>query len=182
MVGNTYPYTPADWTEDILAAQSYGIDGFALNLGSDAWQPARIADAYAAAAAIAANDTSKAPFKLFFSFDMTCLSDPGLIVSYIKTYHGHIAQFVYEGKDFVSTFSGESVTFGQANINDGWQILVKNVLADSGIQIYFVPAWSALAPEGVFQNNYVLDGIFSWTAWFSSSPNALIAGLMVMIR
>lgn len=179
MVGNAYPYTPADWTEDILAAQGYGIDGFALNLGSDEWQPARIADAYAAAAAIASNDTTKAPFKLFLSFDMTCLSDAGLIVNYIQTYHGHPAQFVYEGKDFVSTFSGETVTFGQDNINDGWQHMVKDVLAGSGIQIFFVPAWSALAPQGVFTNNYVLDGIFCWTAWYCIEDLFLTIGLMV---
>jgi len=165
MVGNSYPYTQAMWTNDILAAQSLGIDGFALNLGSDSWQPDRIADAYAAAAAIAANNSSVEPFKLFLSFDMTCLSDAGQIVNYIQTYHGHGNQFVYQGKDFVSTFSGETVTFGADNCNDGWQSAVKDVLAGGGIEIYFVPQWSALAPQTVFQSNPVVDGIFCWTAW-----------------
>ena len=45
MVGNTYPYTLADWLDDIVQAHNAGIDGFALNTGSDDWQPARIADA-----------------------------------------------------------------------------------------------------------------------------------------
>jgi glucan endo-1,3-alpha-glucosidase len=166
MVGNSYPYTPAQWTADILAAQSYGIDGFALNLGSDSWQPDRIADAYAAAEALASSDPSKPIFNLFLSFDMSCLSDPSLINNYIRTYHGHPAQFVYQGKDFVSTFSGEYVTFGQDSANDGWQNLVKNVLAGEGIQIYFVPSWTAYAPQGVFQNYPVIDGLFSWTAWY----------------
>jgi glucan endo-1,3-alpha-glucosidase len=165
-VGNSYPYTLSDWTEDILAAQGYGIDGFALNLGSDEWQPARIADAYAAAAAIAANNTAKKPFKLFFSFDMTCLSDPGLITNYIREYHGHICQFVYQGKDFVSTFSGEYVTFGLPTANQGWQVKVKDVLAADGIYIYFVPQWSAFAPTGVFAAQPVIDGMLCWTAWF----------------
>lgn len=40
-------------------AASYGIDAFALNVGSDSWQPARVADAYTAAAATG--------FKLFMS-------------------------------------------------------------------------------------------------------------------
>jgi glucan endo-1,3-alpha-glucosidase len=45
MVGNTYPYTLADWLDDIVQAYNAGIDGFALNAGTDVWQPARIADA-----------------------------------------------------------------------------------------------------------------------------------------
>jgi hypothetical protein len=46
MVGNTYPYTITDWANDIALAHSYGIDGFALNVGVDSWQPQRVADAY----------------------------------------------------------------------------------------------------------------------------------------
>ena len=45
MVGNTFPYTLDDWKEDITLAHASGIDGFALNVGSDSWEPARIADA-----------------------------------------------------------------------------------------------------------------------------------------
>ncbi len=63
MVGNTYPYGVSDWASDISAAQAAGIDGFALNMGSDYWQPARVADAYTAANA--------AGFKVFLSLDMT---------------------------------------------------------------------------------------------------------------
>jgi glucan endo-1,3-alpha-glucosidase len=148
-----------------LAAQALGVDGFALNLGTDDWQPAHIADAYSAAAAVAANDPTVAPFYLFLSFDMTCISDPGTIINYIQTYHGHPCQFVYEGKDFVSTFSGETIFLGQDNLNDAWQIGVKDVVAAQGIELYFVPAWSALAPNGVFDSYPVLDGIFCWTAW-----------------
>ena len=45
MVGNTFPYTVDDWNQDIALASASGIDGFALNTGSDSWEPARIADA-----------------------------------------------------------------------------------------------------------------------------------------
>jgi len=45
MVGNTYPYTRDDWLEDIVQAHDAGIDGFTLNMGTDEWQPARVADA-----------------------------------------------------------------------------------------------------------------------------------------
>jgi hypothetical protein len=46
MVGNTYPYVVGDWSNDISLAQSGSIDAFALNVGSDSWQPDRVADAY----------------------------------------------------------------------------------------------------------------------------------------
>lgn len=46
MVGNTYPYTQEDWASDIQAAHSAGIDGFALNIGTDDWQPSQVASAY----------------------------------------------------------------------------------------------------------------------------------------
>lgn len=45
MVGNTFPYTLQNWKQDIALAHAAGIDGFALNVGSDSWEPARVADA-----------------------------------------------------------------------------------------------------------------------------------------
>jgi len=45
MVGNTFPYKLQDWADDITLAHASGIDGFALNMGTDDWQPARVADA-----------------------------------------------------------------------------------------------------------------------------------------
>ena len=49
IVGNTYPYTYNTWLSDMSLAMAGGIDGFALNMGTDSWQSARIADAYNAA-------------------------------------------------------------------------------------------------------------------------------------
>lgn len=46
IVGNTFPHASQDWADDIALAHSSGIDGFALNLGPDDFQKARIADAY----------------------------------------------------------------------------------------------------------------------------------------
>lgn len=46
MVGNTFPYTAQSWLNDIILAHASGIDAFALNMGSDDWQPARVADAW----------------------------------------------------------------------------------------------------------------------------------------
>jgi len=49
-VGNTYPYNQDSWIADIRLASASGIDGFMLNIGRNDWQPARVADAYTAAA------------------------------------------------------------------------------------------------------------------------------------
>ena len=45
IVGYTNQYTSADWQEDITQAHAAGIDGFALNVGSDDWQPGQVATA-----------------------------------------------------------------------------------------------------------------------------------------
>lgn len=45
MVGNTYPYTVDDWLSDINQAHAAGIDAFALNIGSDSWQPTQVGNA-----------------------------------------------------------------------------------------------------------------------------------------
>lgn len=45
MVGNTFPYTVNDWADDIALASANGIDAFALNIGTDSWQPTQIKNA-----------------------------------------------------------------------------------------------------------------------------------------
>jgi glucan endo-1,3-alpha-glucosidase len=45
MMGNTFPYTVDSWKADIQLAHSAGIDGFALNLGTDDWQTGHVGDA-----------------------------------------------------------------------------------------------------------------------------------------
>ena len=65
MVGNTYPYIINDWKEDITLASASGIDAFALNVGSDSWQPGQVKNAYTAAEQLGSK------FKMFISLDMT---------------------------------------------------------------------------------------------------------------
>lgn len=67
LIGNTYPYDQNAWVADIQLAQANGIDGFALNIGTDSWQPDRVAKAYAAASQLGNS------FKMFLSFDMTVM-------------------------------------------------------------------------------------------------------------
>lgn len=83
MVGYTFSYTAADWTEDITAAQSAGLDGFALNVGVDSWQPGQVAAAYESLSSpsitqltelahrYAAAQAFGTGFKLFISLDLT---------------------------------------------------------------------------------------------------------------
>lgn len=46
MMGNAYPYTTDDFEADIKLAHASGIDAFALNIGSDPWQPDHVQSAY----------------------------------------------------------------------------------------------------------------------------------------
>ena len=45
VVGFTAPYTSADWMQDITLAHAAGIDGFALNIGTDSFQTGQVAAA-----------------------------------------------------------------------------------------------------------------------------------------
>jgi glucan endo-1,3-alpha-glucosidase len=75
MVHNVSPATSRiDFHIDIHLALAHGIDGFALNIGSDDWQEARVADAYAAA--------QGTKFQLFISFDMAYSFTPPSRLSY----------------------------------------------------------------------------------------------------
>ncbi|THH14940.1 hypothetical protein EW146_g5466 [Bondarzewia mesenterica] len=141
MVGNTFPYTVNDWAADISLAHSNGIDGFALNIGSDDWQPARVADAYKAAS------QSGTDFKFFISFDMSILpcaspNDAATLRNYIATYAKHPNQLIYDGKVFASTFAGESCAFGQSSSAEGWSLQFTQHPDLTGENaVYFVPSF-----------------------------------------
>ena len=117
MVGNTYPYQLEDWKKgtsklpapaslthhsDISLALSHGIDGFALNIGSDDWQEARVADAY--------NAARGTKFKLFISFDMAylfhfrCTTMPSLTAFSIGSSHaGRVQMLDVSGRTLRAT-------------------------------------------------------------------------------
>ena len=59
-------------------------------------------------------------FKLFISFDMAVMSDVNVLINYVKQYVSHPSSFFYNNRYFVSTFAGESQTFGEGSVNDGW--------------------------------------------------------------
>lgn len=161
MVGNTYPYTPDDWLADIKAAHAAGIDAFALNIGSDAWQPNQVAAAYAAA------QQSGTGFQLFISFDMSvlpCGSPDGAATlrNYITQYANHPNQFKYNGRTFASTFAGETCQFGQDSVLDGWKTQFTqhpDVMNAGGVA--FVPAFFS-DPSTFGGLSGAIHGIFNW--------------------
>lgn len=159
MVGNTYPYTLQDWIDDIQLAHSKSIDAFALNMGIDEWQPARIDDAYKAA------EQSGNGFKLFISLDMTsfpCASsaDAGRLRNIVKSHLNSPAQFKFNNRSFVSTFAGENCNFGHSNAVDGWTTEFTQH-PDLAGQIYFVPAFF-VDPNRFGDFHAVMDGAFAW--------------------
>ncbi|KAH9950531.1 glycoside hydrolase [Amylocystis lapponica] len=161
MVGNTYPYTVSNWASDIALAHASGIDGFALNIGSDAWQPARVSDAYQAAA------NSGTDFKLFISFDMSILpcsspNDAQTLRNYITQYATHPNQLIVDGGVFASTFSGETCTFGQGSVQQGWTSqFTQNGELTGQNAVHFVPSFF-IDPSTFNQYDGVMNGAFNW--------------------
>jgi glucan endo-1,3-alpha-glucosidase len=160
MVGNTYPYAVSDWASDIAEAYAAGIDGFALNMGSDSWQPDRINDAYTAATSFGNG------FKLFLSLDMTVLScgsssDAANLVSLVQSHASSSAQAMHNGQVLVSTFAGSDCTFGTGS-NNAWQTLFVNALTNDGVDIFFVP--SVFSDVSTFSSDTWMDGELNWNS------------------
>jgi len=163
MMGNSYPSDVGNFANNIRIASSIGIDGFALNIGPDDWMADRISKMFNAA-------TQFPNFRLFISFDMAVMpGNPIVLTNYMQQYCSHPNYFKYQGRCFASTFAGESQTFGEANVNDGWQKHFKDPLNAAGISVFLVPSWTALGPVNMFENHPVLDGAFSWAAWASDN-------------
>ncbi|KAK7689418.1 hypothetical protein QCA50_007210 [Cerrena zonata] len=157
IVGNTYNYTVQTWQNDISLAASKGIDAFALNIGRDSWESGQVSNAYSAAKSL--NTT----FKLFISFDMTSLpcastNDAATIRNYVNSYAAHPNQLQYNNSAFISTFAGESCTFGAASVDQGWTNTVKKNLNST----YFVPSF--FVDPATFSKYTVMDGAFNWNS------------------
>ena len=157
MMGNTYDSDIGTFVSDIERALVVGIDAFALNLGPDDWMSDRVGTMFQAA-------SHYPKFKLFFSFDMTVMSDVNSLLGYVQQYAHHNSSFWYSEKYFVSTFAGQGNNFGEDNVNDGWQIKFKDPLDAQGIPVFFVPSFF-VPPQNIFETYPVMDGYFDWTAW-----------------
>ncbi|KAH8164994.1 hypothetical protein CIB48_g3269 [Xylaria polymorpha] len=153
IVGLTSGQTRDEWQQDVSQAKASGIDGFALNIGSqDSYNDEQLHLAYDVA--------SSNGFSVFLSFDMQASQwNADQISSYINTYKGLGGQLKINNLPVVSTFEGPS----QSGIWPG----VRS--ATGGI--FFIPDWASLGAQGVGAQSSLIDGAFNWGAW--PEPNQL---------
>ncbi|KAJ6585011.1 glycoside hydrolase [Mycena capillaripes] len=161
MVGNTFPYTLQDWTDDINLATASGLDGFALNVGPDDFQATQTSNAFQAAEALGTN------FKLFFSLDMSVLpcatvDDGAALRARVTNFATRPNYLQRNGLAFVSTFAGESCTFGQDNVADGWRTQFTQHPDLQG-KMQFVPSFF-IDPATFTNFGGVMDGAFNFNS------------------
>ncbi|KAG8713557.1 hypothetical protein FRC09_018592 [Ceratobasidium sp. 395] len=168
MVGNTFPYTYDTWLADVQLASANGIDAFALNVGPELWQKDRVDDAFNAAR------DSGTGFKMFMSFDMSvnpCAgpNDAAALREYITKYAQHPAQFRFDGKVFVSTFAGETCTFGASSTEEGWKQQFTDQLTGDNAAT-FVPSF--FMDPARFKSFQAMDGAFNWNGGWPTQISA----------
>ncbi|KAG9242271.1 putative alpha-1,3-glucanase/mutanase [Calycina marina] len=138
---------PSDWDADMQRAKAYGIDAFALDIGTESNIDQLLGDAYASAA--------NNGMKLFISFDFGAGWSTGsasAVGAKIAQYASESAQLLVNGKPFASSFAGGGVD-------------VSAVRSAAGIPIYFAPNFY---PGQDFSQ---IDSALSWGAWDSNGAN-----------
>jgi len=153
MVGFAYGSDQSFFDAQIKRAQAAGIDGFALNVGSNDWQPARVATALDAA-------KNNGDFVMFISFDMASLPFTNEALARFHSVANHPNYYKINGRPFYSTFAGEN------GGDDFW----SNWKTSSGINPYFCPSWPNYPTNNLLQSHPVADCIFTWNAW--RAPNS----------
>jgi glucan endo-1,3-alpha-glucosidase len=147
MVGFAYPTDQNFFDGQIKKAQAAGIDGFALNVGINDWQPDRVSKALAAA-------QNNGNFTMFISFDMASLPFDNGVLSRFNFAANHPNYYKVNGRPFYSTFIGE-------NHDDFW----TNWKAATGFNPYFCPCWPNYPTANLLQSHPVADCIFTWHTW-----------------
>lgn len=139
----------ADYDDDMKRAKAAGIDAFALNIGTDAYNEAQLTYAYDSAAA---ND-----MKVFISFDFNWYSptgDAGTVGGIIKSFGGKPAQLKVDNKVFVSSFAGDGLS-------------IDAVRSAAGMDLFVAPNFH---PEQTADPS-AIDGALNWVAWDSDGAN-----------
>eukprot|EP00250_Pteridium_aquilinum_P019553 c24474_g1_i1 orf=152-1498(-) len=152
----------AGFTKEIQLAQSHGIDAFALN--TPAWNPTlqtRADNLYQAAENLG--------FKLFFSADFNSY-DGSLTLDNIRTmltrYANYSSQLTYQGKQFLSTFEGSTLTVSP--YTDALSTWRDGVLNPAGGNIFFVPCFLVASGDPadianvINEFNPILSGLLAW--------------------
>ncbi|KAF5332414.1 hypothetical protein D9758_015098 [Tetrapyrgos nigripes] len=170
IVGNTIQ----DWPDDISLASKHNIDGFALNIGTDSWQPDCVADAYQAAL------QSGLDFKLFLSLDMSSLpcashTDAQALRSLVLKFAGHPNQLGYSkvSPDPLPLWNGawpvELTTASQGSSDTSLSSALTDLLGLSG---------STSAPDAtniIPHLSTFLGGFLRGSSDDTNSPNSNVA-------
>lgn len=108
-------------------------------------------------------------------------SDAQAIRTWVSQYTSHPNQFIYSDRAFVSTFSGETCTFGAGSTAEGWhsQFVGHPDLAD---KLFFVPSFFIdPATFSTFQD--VMHGDFNVRPQYSAptgrNPDNSDSGMVV---
>ncbi|KAL8991967.1 MAG: hypothetical protein Q9169_007487 [Polycauliona sp. 2 TL-2023] len=135
----------ADYDSDMTRAKAYGIDAFALNIGTDDFTDKQLGYAYQSAA--------KNGMKVFISFDFNWFktSQTADVGAKIKQFGGQPAQLKVGGKVFVSSFAGDGLDLAA-------------VRAAAGMPLFIAPNFKAV-------NAANADAAFNWIAWPSNGAN-----------
>lgn len=128
-------------------AKEYGIDAFALNIGTDSYTDTQLSFAYESAAN---ND-----MKVFISFDFNWwhISQGSEVGAKVRQFAYHPAQLKIDGKVFVSSFCGSGVDPGA-------------IQSAAGCDLFFAPNFHPGC--GDFDN---IQGALNWMAWDSNGCN-----------
>ncbi|KAI8994112.1 glycoside hydrolase [Trametes punicea] len=165
--GGSGDFTLDTWKNDVALASSKGIDGFALNVGADDFTHTQVGLAYQAAEGL---DNG---FKLFLSLDMGAIGarmncnspdTAAYLRNLTNAFSGRRNQLKVDGKALVSTFAGESCTFGEQDVYTGWRVQFAQHPDIAG-KIRFMPAFF-IDPQDFRNFDGVMDGDFNFNgAW-----------------
>eukprot|EP00250_Pteridium_aquilinum_P005848 c15875_g1_i1 orf=111-1475(+) len=154
--------TVEGFKQEILLAQTYGIDAFAINTqfwtGNNKRRPELL---YQAAQELGTG------FKLFFSADFGAgyaSLTPDVLVTMITTFKNHPNQLYYNGKQVFTSWLGQEMNASM------WR---NQVLNPAGNNIFFIPFFPAGNNVDIINVNImskfssVIDGVFAWdtSAW-----------------
>ncbi|KAL8881909.1 MAG: hypothetical protein Q9198_000984 [Flavoplaca austrocitrina] len=135
----------ADYDDDMTRAKSFGIDAFALNIGTDTFTDEQLGYAYQSAA--------KNGMKVFISFDFNWFktSQTADVGAKIKKFGGQPAQLKVGDKVFVSSFSGDGLDLAA-------------VRSAAGRPLFIAPNFNAAKAANA-------DAAFNWIAWPNNGAN-----------
>ena len=129
-------------------AKAYGIDAFALNIGTDYFTDTQLGYAYTSAA----NNGMKVFLSIDFNFWST--NSATTVGQKVAQYGSQSAQLLVDGKVFVSSFVGDGVD-------------VTALRNAAGTPIYFAPNFN----PGYGTSLSSIDGALNWMGWPNNGNN-----------